>query len=948
MAGTACTVNIALDGQAPSGEVAWDRVSNLVAVALQPVGRHEAHIVVVEPSDASSHFTLRVPLGTPGDTPKPASPDQLNGVRFMEWSPVGAPRVLLVLTHCGKLFGFRQPRKGPTELKSISEWQGKPIMTMSSGEHLVALKWLEPTSMWSWPGRRGPSQQQHSVHSLFVTPKDPLLPKTDVKFTDHVLHWVRPGLLSCMAVMSNGHVRIWTCILSGKEFHWPERKTSVAGFGDNIVTLADIVTGPQQTVRMALVKKGDAKNVLVFEMRGDPTGESSGKTCNKLTVAKVAVVHMTTQAMGANLIGVHFDPTKKGRAFMCLLDDKVGGALQLLSYRQKGRINFEAAGMMRLSLSGLSGSPAAAMPSPGPANRKLMSCMRMSNDGCLMAIVLAQAPHSLHLIRTGVLKSVCETVRLMETGAGQLSAAGLAFSPSGTCLAVASTTQASNGSLPRLQILALVDYSRVSTSQEHSSEATVSDEEWKKQLAEQMSPITQAELAADRILWCMLHNHHHWDTVTRVRMLSQVPAPDPAAAPAPQSQRTALQRTVSIVDSAIHAQPRVSRALFSSQWDCIKIPILVHETDPIARAVVIDIQTRQFLNFLETTFKSFFHHEDFQDFIIRMKSQDQQSQDQRDVAALKPWVDWMVDFCYFFLTNNMRWVQRNKENATMPGRKHGEAADNLPSARLICDQSFLKSMTTTLVFTAYMATEHDKSEKLRRMIEMMKKIAQKSPLTNPLTAGEDPDKIGAEVQYAKESMEAFKGNYHLHYAWTSGAITWQVLCEVVPDSATVQQLHENDDEMIHRAARVLGLLPTLECNAMCASNLFPGVVLPPCVPHNEAPRFVLPEEPPAGEAASISAAVTLMHRKRWRSERDKALGIMHGMTPGGGSTMWVRDSITAAMPANRPPLTHECLETNYSTAGALPPEATDNIAELLGSCSSMCSLTGGRWKRLKD
>jgi hypothetical protein len=150
----------------------------------------------------------------------------------------------------------------------------------------------------------------------------------EVKNTDHVLHWVRPGLLSCVVVLSNGQIRIWSCVTSRQEFYWSDRRTSISGFSDATLGAADIMTGPQQTLRLATVRMGEpVASVTVSELRGDPTADSAGKGATKLTVAKIANVPMGTSTMGAALLSVHFDPSKSGRQFMCILDDKVRASL---------------------------------------------------------------------------------------------------------------------------------------------------------------------------------------------------------------------------------------------------------------------------------------------------------------------------------------------------------------------------------------------------------------------------------------------------------------------------------------------------------------------------------------------------------------------------------------------------------------------------------------------
>lgn len=70
---------------------------------------------------------------------------------------------------------------------------------------------------------------------------------------------------------------------------------------------------------------------------------------------------------------------------------QVGGGLQLLAFRQKGKSNFELAASLRIPLT----SPAV----PALPLRRL-ACLRWSNDGRQMALALAERPTQLLLLNT--------------------------------------------------------------------------------------------------------------------------------------------------------------------------------------------------------------------------------------------------------------------------------------------------------------------------------------------------------------------------------------------------------------------------------------------------------------------------------------------------------------------------------------------------------------------
>lgn len=107
--------DVGLGGSAvPSGAAAWCRVSNLLALGLAPTNPHEATVLLLEPASPGEATRLRVPLGPAEGAPPGGGLAPPRGVAQLEWSPPGCPRLLVVLTHCGRLFGFRQPQPSPT------------------------------------------------------------------------------------------------------------------------------------------------------------------------------------------------------------------------------------------------------------------------------------------------------------------------------------------------------------------------------------------------------------------------------------------------------------------------------------------------------------------------------------------------------------------------------------------------------------------------------------------------------------------------------------------------------------------------------------------------------------------------------------------------------------------------------------------------------------------
>ncbi len=58
------------------------------------------------------------------------------------------------------------------------------------------------------------------------------------------------------------------------------------------------------------------------------------------------------------------------------------------------------------------------------------------------------------------------------------------------------------------------------------------------------------------------------------------------------------------------------------------------------------------MSVLENMFKSYFHQEDF--YKLYSRPRQHQPLNQADSASLSPWIDWVVDYCHFFLANILR------------------------------------------------------------------------------------------------------------------------------------------------------------------------------------------------------------------------------------------------------------------------------------------------------
>lgn len=236
------------------------------------------------------------------------------------------------------------------------------------------------------------------------------------------------------------------------------------------------------------------------------------------------------------------------------------------------------------------------------------------------------------------------------------------------------------------------------------------------------------------------------------------------------------------------------------------------------------------------------------------------------------------------------------------------------------------------------------------MVDMLKKIGikiQNSPKPQAVT---DTEKIGAELHSAEEAVRSFSGEYHLHYSRTSGGVNWKAIAEVIGQGPMPSNQMPVPNETMHKAGRILGLLPSCPESAPGpTSYLFPGKTMPPSAPRSGAQPFVISPAVAAAAAAPEAGVLDAVRRKRWRAERDTALGISHEIQlPETAAGVWQRDTITAAPLPKRAGVTHEDMETKFG-ASVLPTTGVSGHAvSMLASCTSVCGVSGGRWKRLKS
>lgn len=100
----------------------------------------------------------------------------------------------------------------------------------------------------------------------------------------------------------------------------------------------------------------------------------------------------------------------------------------------------------------------------------------------------------------------------------------------------------------------------------------------------------------------------------------------------------------------------------------------------------VPVQARNLLAQLEYMLKSFFHQDDF----YKMLSHQNKSyvMDEAEAAALRGWVDWVVDYCHFFLTNSLRLFPEALRDACLvhhSSGRPGSVADLLGACSAAAD-----------------------------------------------------------------------------------------------------------------------------------------------------------------------------------------------------------------------------------------------------------------------
>jgi len=841
--------------------------------------------------------------------------------------------MLLVHTHCGNVFCFRQPSKNRTELVSLDDWEGKLVVSHSSSEKPLVLKWLHPLAAWHWPGSRGASALENGMQGLFHLPRDQ---KAEAKGGDTALHWVRPGLLSLAAVMSSGHVRIWSCFVSKQDFFWSERKTSITGVSESSLLLADIVTAQQQTLRVGIVKQAEPSSVVLMEMRGDPTAESNRKACGKLTMARIATVSIAALGSDLEIANLHFDPATAGRNVTCILREKGGEGVVLVSLRQKGKANYETCGTMRLPV-----GPPAAPSQMGTAVAPEPLCAAVSREGCMLALANARGARKLHLVRLAAMHGACEDVQI-DGGEADGGLLGAAFSPNGTCLAVVSAP----GSRPRLEVHCLTDYSMVAMPGQagHQPEH---GETWGEVLAGQRQISAQADLAADRAMWCIINSHHHWDVVERLKAFSGVEIDNQSAEEPQSSPGLALPVIFGRLDEAFHAQPFYWRGGVCRALDRLKVAVLSYENDLDALVVAMDAQARIFLGELEMKLRLFFDQAEF----VSIKSERTAGLKQHDMEALIPWMMWLMDFCHYFIRNCSCWVDVHRKIESGEATPDMRARVNwLTGVRLLGDMYFHKCVAAVAVFLNFSLEPHSSAalirQRLQHMIGFVRLFCTKTGGMSPQQPEPEPaldEGVGVQRELAAAAASSFSGRYCIHFARPTGQISWQTIADICQSERSTLQMLPSTVEQLKSFGLKMGLLPPKLSSTARGSVLIPTGSLPPCPPRTELPRFFL-TEPRLSLAPNLDAA----RRKRRRAERDTALGICQALRPRCGDDAFLRDANTGNPIGKGPPPTHMCLESHYVTTALAADslQLLDRPSILYGACSSVCSLSGGRWRRI--
>ncbi|KAK9804760.1 hypothetical protein WJX72_003817 [[Myrmecia] bisecta] len=953
-------------------QLAWCRTSNLLAVGLHANDTNSSfEVCILDPSCPEEHFTIHVPRDA-------ASSDRL---AWLQWSPPGYARSLLTTLSSGVTYVWTQASsRGAADAVSIDNWVGQRAFSSSSKP--VAVQWLEPLLLWTWPALATPQGLQ-SLESRFRPQQGPETDGGD-------LHWVRPAVLCCAVITKQGSFEVFWRALSSFQgtLQWRKSPPVMLPVHGPIVTAA-VVCGANTCLRMLVTTEAEPNTVSVLEVTGDPTcvsaqgGALAPVQCSQLTTLRPAV--------GQVLLYSCFLPAAAGASVLLLTRSTGTGAVSLSLYAQQS----SPAEWRQLSTHGVLGPSkpvrsfhiddltAATTPAAGATegDEGPATCLCCSADGSVV-VVAAQRGSSAQMC---TLNAATLQVVEQEHLHGDIDA--LACSPNAALLAA--IHRCSNGVIR----LSPIPPPLLRPESSHSD-----------------TPAAHSRWSAwwgDRLCWSMLAQTHAWDLTSTLRT---------AAA---SGDMPSLQATLRWVDAAVHMLPYNTRHWYSPLWDQLKLLLLVGTPDPTAQAVSQDLCARGRLGMIASGLDQLVPMEALAAIQAKYKGQASGSKPfaplPADSAITDAWLHYVEQYTLFTLQCVKLWVRQRAAHAaatdpaaapapaaapsidsaaaaglgaaaqevTAPAADAAAAAgpagttaisgaagaladedlDALPCIRLLADYSFSRHLILPMTIKAMLLrlqmheTPHDRAaaehhaqantvqDSIRAVIKHLQgDLESRKEMPGQLSDAEKAA-MGGNAAACQAAQDSFEGAFQLHYGRTHGRVRWQALREYV-EQPTFPSLPGNPEltkELLRKLADDLGL-----------------ILRPRSMPKRSGASAATPVKREHSMAAAQRAqqrqqqqlpgglAPSQLKRKRWQMERDTALGI--GMGPalrvtaadvlGGRPLNWRRQPTFAS--------TDGLCFTAELGATSLPGSDEPSLyaQHVKPAWREACPVTGNLWKRI--
>lgn len=704
--------------------VAWDPVSNLVAVSVLPsVAGGDAQVVVLDPQSPEDYCVLHVPAGgaadqaselaAGGDAEAPDANE--DGIAQLQWSPRHEDRALLTVMTSGQVLVWTQapPGGGAASLQPrvINRWHGHAPFEKLPHRELAFVGWLAASSPMRWPGRPdAPGGLEHRFCQ-----EEPWEQK---------LSWMRAGSLLMVSVTKDGKLMVSRRGLANGGPASSRWRHSVP------LQLPLPKGGPLTSVGVAAASARSLRVVLstqsVCSLRSVDGDLSVPTTAGTAPNAAIDFVLNVDAVPGQAMWQTVLNPADQGSTMRCLMHDaNATGMLQCIQYYQESRAkptDWKVGSVFtRPHASTCPSSCSMHMTNDG--SRCVLLMKQDGGNGQLQALVL-----DAHAKPPPEAGSNGPTTALAEGGLPQGCTGGAALSPNGHLLAV---TQRRGDGSHALAILAL-DPLVIGTMGSGPSVPS----------AAQVAAVTAAADAyAHRLLWTVLTDVNPWDVVAccHALMRAQLAAErssssssgrsngavggppakpaDGAAAPAngeagahdaaaaaaggasgaggsgrdgsssggsgkpgldplrPGSAGPFMARVVDAVDEALQLHPYQQRTIYGVRWTHTKYRLLLPAPGYAWHLVRCDLAARMLVDCLEVNVSATILRDDVIRRLHKVPDALHIEADRLEQMQLLPWRDWLLDIHRLLFRVCKTWVLRRSAAAAATLAGSAAAAD---------------------------------------------------------------------------------------------------------------------------------------------------------------------------------------------------------------------------------------------------------------------------------